>query len=90
MTVTQGAALVISQVTGFSYAQALIAVWFGYSAFTFYAGSRGVVITDTIMFGLFMVVAFLALAYVVDAGGGWFATVHKLATLETRPGIIGA
>ena len=90
MTVTQGAALVISQVTGFSYAQALIAVWFGYSAFTFYAGSRGVVITDTIMFGLFTVVAFLALAYIVDAGGGWFETVHKLATLEARPGIVGA
>jgi sodium/pantothenate symporter len=89
MTVTQGAALVISQVTGFSYVQALLAVWFGYSAFTFYAGSRGVVITDTIMFMLFTVVAFLALAYIVDAGGGWFESVHKLANLEARPGIIG-
>jgi Na+/proline symporter len=90
MTVTQGAALVVSQVTDFSYVQALIAVWFGYSAFTFYAGSRGVVITDTIMFLFFTVVAFLALGYIVDAGGGWFDSVGKLATLEARPGIIGA
>ena len=90
MTVTQGSALIISQVTDFSYFQALIAVWFGYSAFTFYAGSRGVVITDTIMFLFFTVIAFLALAYIVSAGGGWFESVERLATLEARPGIIGA
>jgi len=90
MTVTQGSALVISQVTGFSYVVALIAVWLCYSAFTVYSGSSGVVITDTIMFILFTVVAYLALSYIVGAGGGWFETVGKLATLESRPGIISA
>jgi Na+/proline symporter len=88
MTVTQGSALVISQVTGFSYVVSLIAVWLCYSAFTVYSGSSGVVITDTIMFILFTVVAYLALSYIVGAGGGWFETVGKLATLESRPGII--
>lgn len=90
MTVTQGSALIIAQVTDFSYVQALFAVWLGYSAFTFYSGSRGVVITDTIMFIFFTVVAFLALTYIVNAGGGWFESLERLATLEARPGIIGA
>jgi sodium/pantothenate symporter len=90
MTVTQGAALIISQVTDFSYVGSLIAVWLGYSAFTFYAGSRGVVITDTIMFLFFTIVSFIALAFIVNAGGGWFESVDKLATLEARPGIISA
>jgi sodium/pantothenate symporter len=88
MTVTQGSALVISQVTGFSYVVALIAVWLCYSAFTVYSGSSAVVITDTIMFLFFTVVAYLALSYIVGAGGGWNETVGKLASLEERPGII--
>ncbi len=90
MTVTQGSALVISKVTDFTYVGSLCAVWFGYSAFTFYSGSRGVVITDTIMFVFFTVIAFLALGYILDAGGGLIDSVQKLATLEARPGIIGA
>ena len=53
MVVTQGSALVISKVTEFSYTEALVAAWLGYTAFTVYAGSRGVVITDTIMFLFF-------------------------------------
>ena len=55
---------------GAQHFQALIVVWIGYSAFTFYAGSQGVVITDTIMFVLFAAVACLALGYVIAAGGG--------------------
>ena len=90
MTVTQGAALIISEVTDFSYVGSLVAVWLGYSAFTFYAGSRGVVITDTIMFVFFTIVSFVALTFIVNAGGGWFETVGKLATLEARPGIVSA
>ena len=90
MTVTQGSALVISSVTDFSYTGALVIVWFGYSAFTVYAGSRGVVITDTIMFVFFTIVAFLALNYILDANGGWMESVQSLATLDARPGIIGA
>lgn len=90
MTVTQGSALIISAVTPFSYTAALLAVWFGYTAFTVYAGSRGVVITDTIMFLFFSVVALLALAFIVNASGGWFATVEQLATTTERAGIIAA
>ena len=88
VAVTQGVALIVEQVAGIPFAASLALVWFGYTVFTMYAGSRGVIITDTIMFLLFTFAAFLAMAYVVAAGGGWFETVHALATYADKPGII--
>jgi sodium/pantothenate symporter len=88
MAVTQGAALILSQVTEIPYKGALILVWIGYTSFTLYAGSRGVVITDTIMFLLFSLVAFISLAFIVDAAGGWMTALDGLANFESKPGII--
>jgi sodium/pantothenate symporter len=70
MTVTQGAAMVITWITDISFLPALIAVWLGYTTFTFYSGSQGVVITDTLMFVLFSTIGVLALWFIADAAGG--------------------
>jgi len=86
--VTQGAALILSQITTMPYGGALCLAWAGYTFFTFYSGSRGVIITDTIMFLLFSVVAFVALVFIIDAAGGWYATVSELAAYKAKPGII--
>ncbi|MDZ7768757.1 MAG: sodium:solute symporter family protein [Woeseiaceae bacterium] len=88
MVVTHGVALVLGQVTGLAHWQSLCLAWAGYTFFTFYAGSRGVVITDTIMFLLFTLVAFMALYFVVDLSGGWFTAIGKMATLESRPDLM--
>jgi sodium/pantothenate symporter len=88
MAVTQGASLLISEVSAIPYGVALVIVWLGYTLFTLYSGSRGVILTDTIMFLLFSVVSFVALSYVVDASGGLLETVGELATYEAKPGII--
>jgi Na+/proline symporter len=61
MVVTHGVAIVLGQITGLPHWAALCLAWVSYTIFTLYAGSRGVVITDTIMFLLFTVVAFVAL-----------------------------
>lgn len=90
MTVTQGAAMVITWITDIPYIPALVAVWLGYTAFTIYSGSRGVVITDTLMFMLFGTIGILALSFIADSAGGWFESVRILANFEARPGIIGA
>lgn len=90
MTVTQGAAMVITWITDFSYLPALIIVWLGYTTFTIYSGSRGVVITDTMMFVLFSTVGVLAIAFITQSAGGWFNTVAALANFDARPGIIAA
>ncbi len=85
MVVTHGVALVLGQITGLPHWAALCVAWVSYTLFTMYAGSRGVVITDTLMFLLFTSVAFVALWYIIDSSGGWFATARGLATLESRP-----
>lgn len=88
VAVTQGAALIVTQVSDVSYAAALVAVWTGYTVFTMYSGSRGVVITDTIMFLLFSIVGYFALAFVVAESGGWFETINRLAIYAVKPDII--
>ena len=88
MAVTQGASLILSEVTEMPYRVSLCVVWAGYTLFTLYSGSRGVIITDTIMFLLFSVVAFVALGFIVDAAGGWFTAVRELATFEPKSDII--
>src|SRR6185503_4899041 len=77
-----------ADVSNVPYRTALFVVWAGYTAFTFYSGSRGVVINDTMMFVLFMIGAFVALSFVVSAAGGWFSAVEALATFPDKPGII--
>lgn len=88
VAVTQGAALIVTRVSDVSYPVALVAVWIGYTGFTMYSGSRGVVITDTIMFLLFSIVGYFALTFVVAEFGGWFETIDQLATYAAKPDII--
>lgn len=88
VAVTQGAALIVTRVSDLSYPAAIVIVWVGYTVFTMYSGSRGVVITDTIMFLLFSVVCYVSLAFIVSAAGGWFATIDALAGFTAKPGII--
>ena len=86
--VTQGTATIVHEVTGLPFRATLVMAWLGYTLFTLYSGSRGVVITDTMMFVLFGAVAFMGLSFIVGANGGWTATVEGLAAFPAKPGII--
>jgi Na+/proline symporter len=88
MTVSQGVAAIINEVTGLSFGATLLIGWASYTLFTLYSGSRGVVITDTMMFLLFGIVSFVGLSFIVEASGGWFATIKALAVFDAKPGII--
>ncbi len=88
LAVTQGASLILSEVTDLSYGASLLVVWAGYTSFTLYSGSRGVIITDTLMFLLFTVVGFVALYFIIDRVGGWFAAIESLAAFEPKSGLI--
>ena len=88
LAVTQGAAVILSELTPLSYTQGLIVAWVSYTAFTLYSGSRGVVITDTLMFLLFTVMSFVALYFIVDSHGGWLASLRELAQLEEKPDLM--
>ena len=84
IAVSQAVALIISNLTPLTYNQALIVAWASYTSFTLYAGSRGVVITDTMMFMLFSVVTLLAMVAIFNVHGGWFAAMDGLVHLEGK------
>jgi len=84
IAVTQAVALIISNLTPLSYTQALIVAWASYTSFTLYAGSRGVIITDTMMFMLFSVVTILAMLAIFNEHGGWLAAMESLVHLEGK------
>jgi len=73
LVVTQGAAILLSDLTGISYTQGIVVAWLSYTVFTMYAGSKGVIITDTLMFLLFSG-ATVAFVYVIVSDMGGVAT----------------
>ncbi|MBT6334126.1 MAG: sodium:solute symporter family protein [Halieaceae bacterium] len=88
LAVTWGVAMVVTQLTDLSEPIAIILVWASYTLFTLYSGSKGVILTDTLMFILFTSVAVVALSYLVNTNGGWFASIEALAIFEAKPDVI--
>jgi len=60
----------------------LILAWASFTFFTVAGGSKGVLITDTIMFCLFSIAVIVALPFIADAAGGWFPAIKTLATQD--------
>lgn len=87
LVVTQGAAILLSDLTELSYYQALIVAWLSYTIFTMYSGSKGVILTDTLMFILFTVATFFFVTFIVSDLGGISTAIENLARLESRPDI---
>ena len=96
LVVTQGAALLLADLTGLSYPTSVVLAWLSYTGFTMYAGSRGVVITDTLMFLLFTAATIVFVAFLLDGFGGFAHTIEELTRREIKPdltawhGTIGA
>jgi Na+/proline symporter len=88
IAVTQGMTLLISDITGINYGLALLVIWAGYTAFTLYSGSPGVLVNDTIMFFVFMLAGILGMSWLVGEAGGPTAAVSKLAGLDAKSGLL--
>ncbi|MDP6993480.1 MAG: hypothetical protein QGF87_03915, partial [Woeseiaceae bacterium] len=84
LAVTQGAGILLSQLTDITYVQALIVAWLSYTTFTMYSGSRGVILTDTLMFLLFTFASAAAAWFVVGDLGGVKNVMSQLAILEGK------
>ncbi len=87
LIVTQGAAILLADITELSYFQSLILVWFSYTFFTMYSGSKGVIITDTLMFLLFTGATLIFGYYIISDLGGIVSSVENMAQLESKAGI---
>ncbi len=87
LSAIQGVATLMSSITGYDYRLCAVIVWLAFTAFTIYSGSPGVLLTDTIMFLVFLAAALVAVPFLIRAGGGWFAGIEALANSDTMPGI---
>lgn len=96
LAVTQGAAFLLMTITDLNFAEGLLVSWVSFTLFTMYSGSRGVILTDTIMFLLFTSVAMVALVFLVNDAGGWSTAVRELTQLPDKQdlmawhGIVGS
>ncbi len=88
LSAIQGVATLISSITGYGYSLCVVIVWLAFTSFTIYSGSPGVLLTDTIMFMVFLLAALIAVPLIVSAAGGWFCGIAALANCESMPGII--
>ena len=88
LSAIQGVGVLMNSVTGLSYKLCVILSWLTFAAFTVWSGSSGVLITDTIMFLVFLAAALLGIPFIINGAGGWDSAIASLALSKTCPGII--
>ncbi len=88
LSAIQGVSTLISSITGLNYALCTVIVWTAFTAFTIYSGSPGVLLTDTVMFLVFLAASLIAIPFIVKAAGGWFPGIAALATQTELPGML--
>lgn len=88
LSAMQGISTLMVAVTALNYKTCVIISWISFTIFTVYSGSKGVLLTDTIMFLVFLAAALIGIPYIVQAAGGWDEGITALARSTTRPGIL--
>ena len=88
LSAMQSTSTLMTSITGLDYKVCVVIVWPSFTIFTVYSGSKGVLITDTIMFLVFLVAAIISIPYIVNEAVGWNIAVTALAQFTTRPRII--
>ena len=88
LSAIQGVSTLMSSITNFDYRICVIIAWLSFTIFTVYSGSMGVLLTDTIMFIVFLAAAIIGLPLICNTAGGWTEAISGLANSVTRPGII--
>ena len=90
LSAIQGISTLMSSITGLSYSFCVIIAWVSFAIFTVWSGSSGVLITDTIMFLIFLSATIIGIPFIVKAAGGWIPAIQNLALSTTKPGILSA
>jgi len=80
-----GVGILMQELTGLPYEPCLFIAWACFTGFTFYSGSKGVVLTDTIMFLVFLLGSAIAGAYIFRAQGGIGELLNNLMNNPNIP-----
>ena len=86
LSTMQGIGTLMNLVTGVDYSLCILLALITFTLLTVTSGSRGVLITDTIMYGLFTIVTLITIIVATSKGGGWFNIVETLA--KTNPDVL--
>ena len=80
-----GVSILLEMLTGLPFWVCVIMVWAASTGFTFYAGSRGVVITDLLMFLVFMGGSVFVGWFIIYAQGGFSQLLPNLMANPYKP-----
>lgn len=80
LSVIQGIGTLMSVVTGVNYNVCIILAMGVLTVLTVISGSRGVLITDTIMAGVFTAAVLVGIMFIADRTGGWFNSIQSIAS----------
>ena len=83
LAVTTGTGILLSELTGVKLSTGYLIAWICFTSFTFYSGSSGVILTDTLMFALFLGATIVAGPFIFEKAGGLGAL---MANLLSNPG----
>lgn len=82
LSVMQGIGTLMNYVTGIDYNICILLALITFAILTVTSGSKGVLITDTIMFGIFTIASIAAVAVIVVKLGGWSEAVKNVTELN--------
>lgn len=83
LSVMQGIGTLMNYVTGINYNICILLALITFAILTITSGSKGVLITDTIMFGIFTGASLVAVCIIVNKLGGWTEAVQNVTKLNT-------
>ena len=82
LSVMQGIGTLMNYVTGLDYNLCVFLALLTFAILTVTSGSKGVLITDTLMFGIFTVFSLIAVVIIVNKLGGWNTAVENVTKLN--------
>ena len=82
LSVIQGVGTLMHVVTGVEYNVCIVLAILVFSIVTVISGSRGVLITDTLMFSIFTLSLIIAVFVITGKAGGWYSVVAQLNHFE--------
>lgn len=84
LSVVQGVGTLMHVVTGVDYNVCILVAIIVFSIVTISSGSRGVLITDTLMFGIFTTALVCSVFVITGKAGGWYSVVEQLNSFEIK------
>ena len=80
-----GVGILMQELTGLPHWVCLILAWACFTSFTFYSGSKGVILTDTMMFLVFLFATIIGGVYVFNAQDGIGSLLTNLMNNPAAP-----